>query len=966
MKIKQKLILGYLTVALLAQGVGWVGLQGIQKTHRVFNRVVDESLPVRDGVEELKFAVSAVVASGREIDFIQPENSPSKPTHKYASYLAQEKEADLASETFESALKEYRECLRRYQALSLADTSQMLLRDKIIVAGEEVVDLAGEILELKERGPSKFAWQAKEKELEEAKKIFQEAVREALYQVRQDLAIQKSEIRHIMATSQWMARLAGLFILLTATTIGFSLSFAIANPIRQLKNAAVAIGQGKLQTRIKLSTKDELGALADAFNNMAEYVQHLTSYLLKVCESMVETLIVVTPSGKIRSANKATSHLLGYRRRELFGRHLRMIWPEADLWLQGANFDKLVEKGFQNIETAYFSKTGRTIPVLLSASVMRSSKGKIKGIVCVAQDITDRLRAEEELAQSLSLVRATLEATADGILVINQEGKIGGYNQKFVEMWRIPDAVMAAQDDSQTLAFILAQLKEPSAFLTKIRELHAQPDVESCESLEFKDGRVFERYSQPQRTGGKIAGRVWSFRDITQRKQAEEIIRYQAFHDQLTGLPNRMLFSDRLSVSLANARRNQGKLAVMFLDLDRFKTINDTLGHAVGDRLLQEVAQRLTNCLREVDTVARWGGDEFTLLLPQMSFREDAANIAGRILAALKPTFHIEQHPLHASSSIGIALYPCDGEDAETLLKNADAALYRAKERGRNNYQFYTGAMNEGASELLTLENRLHRALERGEFTLYYQPRVNINTWQITGTEALVRWLHPEQGVVSPQIFMPLAEQNGLIVPLGEWVLQAACAQNKAWQDAGLAPLRVAVNLSPRQFQQPNLVEMVARVLDQTGMEPQFLELEISEPAALQNPDTTRTILRNFYDMGVRLTVDDFGTGYASLSSLKNLPLHTLKIDRSLVRELTADPYDVALATAVIALGRRLNLSVVAEGVETQEQLDCLRGLECEEIQGYLFSQPLPAQEAAKVLQNSQSYPAIEIAAAQT
>lgn len=442
-------------------------------------------------------------------------------------------------------------------------------------------------------------------------------------------------------------------------------------------------------------------------------------------------------------------------------------------------------------------------------------------------------------------------------------------------------------------------------------------------------------------------------RDVTERQQAEEKIRYQALHDLLTGLPNRMLFNERLSISLASASQLGGMLAVCFLDLDRFKTINDTLGHKAGDRLLQCVAQRLAGCLREGDTVARWGGDEFIVLLSHINCKDDAAKIAQRILAAFKPSFDLDGHQLHISSSIGISVSPYDGEEGETLIKNADAALYRAKQQGRNNYQLYTKALNSKAEELLTLENRLHRALEQGEFLVHYQPQVNTSTGEIIQLEALVRWQHPDIGLVSPATFIPLAEETGLIVPIGEWVLKTACAQNKAWHDAGLPPVCVAVNLSARQFQQPNLVEMVGRILSETGLDPRFLELEITESSVMGNMDFSRAMLRDLHNMGVGISMDDFGTGYSSLLYIKNFPLHGLKIDQSFVRDLTTDPNNAAIVTAVIALGHGLNLSVVAEGVETEEQKDFLRSLQCEVMQGYLFSRPLSVSDATKLLQKS-------------
>ncbi|MEH2162023.1 MAG: EAL domain-containing protein [Nostoc sp.] len=437
-----------------------------------------------------------------------------------------------------------------------------------------------------------------------------------------------------------------------------------------------------------------------------------------------------------------------------------------------------------------------------------------------------------------------------------------------------------------------------------------------------------------------------------QRQQVEERIRYQALHDLLTGLPNRLLFSELLSKTLPNATRNNESLAVIFLDLDRFKVINDTLGHTLGDQLLKSVSQRLQDLLRGGDTIARWGGDEFTILLPRVTDIEEVTQVAYRILQALEDPFHLQGHELYVTASLGISLLDNNSPDAETLIQHADAALYYAKDKGRNNYQFYSVSLSAKNPELLTLEKSLRYALEREEFTVYYQPRVNIATEEITGMEALLRWQHPEMGLVAPSVFIPLAEESGLIIAIGEWVLRKACIQNKIWQDAGLPPITIAVNLSLKQFRQPKLVDIITTVLEQTGLEARFLELEIMETTAIEDLDFTRTVLEELKQMGVYISIDDFGTGHSSLSRLQLLPLHTLKIDQSFVKDLKPDSKVAHIIKAIVTLGQSLGLKLTAEGVETEEQFEFLKSINCDEIQGYLFYRPLSVQKATEILES--------------
>ncbi|MCH8050478.1 MAG: EAL domain-containing protein [Chloroflexi bacterium] len=407
---------------------------------------------------------------------------------------------------------------------------------------------------------------------------------------------------------------------------------------------------------------------------------------------------------------------------------------------------------------------------------------------------------------------------------------------------------------------------------------------------------------------------------------------------------------DRLTLALAQVRREKETLAVMFLDLDPFEAVNDTAGHTEGDRLLQSASERLWGLIREGDTVARVGGDEFAILLSGISQVEGAVAVSKRILKDFRRPWVLDGHEFHVTTSVGIAMYPDDGEDAETLLKNADAAMCRAKEQGRYGFQLYTPAMNVAVLERIALENDLRQALEREDFVLHYQPQVNVSSGRIVGMEALLRWQHPERGLVLPMEFIPVAEETGLILPLGEWVLRTACVQNKAWQEAGLPSMRVAVNLSARQFQSRELVNTVTKILEETGLDPDCLQLEITEGDAMQDTEFTAKVLHDLKVMGVQIVIDDFGTGHSSLSYLARFPIDALKIDRSFVGSLPVDQSAAAITAAIITLAHSLNLSVIAEGVETEEQLAFLKERKCDEFQGYLFSKPWPAEAFEAIL----------------
>ncbi|HAK61477.1 MAG TPA: hypothetical protein DCO77_14045 [Nitrospiraceae bacterium] len=453
-----------------------------------------------------------------------------------------------------------------------------------------------------------------------------------------------------------------------------------------------------------------------------------------------------------------------------------------------------------------------------------------------------------------------------------------------------------------------------------------------------------------------------SMRYAIEKKRAEAQILHMAYYDNLTNLPNRLLFQDRLSQAIVQAERYERMSAMLFLDLDNFKRINDTFGHRIGDLLLKAVADRLKESVRDSDsvarqhadilnvTVARQGGDEFTVLLSEVRKPQDVARVAQRFLDKLARPFLLDGHEVFITASIGIAIYAIDGKDFESLLKNADAAMYHAKGQGKNNYQFYKQSMNATALEKLELENDLRRALARKEFLLYYQPQIDVRTGEIVGMEALIRWQHPVRGLVSPADFIPLTEETGLIVPIGEWVLQTACKQSKAWQAAGFAPIPVSVNLSSRQFRQRVLLQTIEQAMDASGLDCRHIVLEITESVVMQEQEASRALLVELASKGLRLAMDDFGTGYSSLSNLKRFPIDAIKIDRSFVMDITTDPDDAAITKAIIAMGRSLNLNVIAEGVETEEQLAFLYQQGCHMIQGFLISRPVPMEEAAKLL----------------
>lgn len=558
----------------------------------------------------------------------------------------------------------------------------------------------------------------------------------------------------------------------------------------------------------------------------------------------------------------------------------------------------------------------------------------------LAARTSEQRRAEERLRLSAN----AFDSTADGILITDINNRMVYVNQAFSNI----TGYSAAEALGQTPK-LLQSGRHDTAFYTEIwRALGDQGHWQGEIWNRRKNGEIFPEWLSISAVLNEQKQRshyVGVFTDISQHKQAQERLDFLANHDPLTHLANRVSFHEWAHEALLRSQRSGHVVALLFIDLDNFKTINDTLGHPVGDALLLAVAQRLADTVRESDIVARLGGDEFTVLLEDLDDGQDAAMLAQKILAALEQPFSLAGQVLYISASIGISVYPLDGQNADTLLKHADLAMYRAKADGRNAYRFFSNDLNVQALDAMLLTNALRTALAKGEFFLNYQPRLSLPDEQVVGVEALLRWRHPEFGFVSPAIFVPLAEQAGLIEHIGEWVLQAACRQASAWQAAGLAPFRMAVNLSARQLRQPDLVERIRAALDTHQLAPHWLELEITESLMVQNPEHTERILRELKNLGIRIAIDDFGTGYSSLSYLKRFSLDYLKIDQSFMRAIPHDPEDVAIARAVLALGTSLKLHVVGEGVETEAQRAFLMAEGCHEVQGFFYCKPLPADE---------------------
>ncbi len=655
-------------------------------------------------------------------------------------------------------------------------------------------------------------------------------------------------------------------------------------------------------------------------------------------------LLLELPEGRIIDANSALGLLVGEKVEALIGRtFLSLRIQESQSVLKTLQRD--MQKTSARAPTPHTQITtldlkGKGIQLELSygiANVEQQCYG-----VLVGRDVTERLRNEAMLKQVLTEQQALLDNALVGIVMVRHR-MILHCNRRFREMFGYGHRSL--EGESMRLLYSDDEMFE----LAGARAYATQTDTSFSGSLEMKraDGSLFwvEATGRILDPASPQEGSIWIFTDISERKAAESRAHFLAYHDLLTGLPNRSLVQDRLQLAVSAAERNETKLALLILDLDSFKTINDSLGHSAGDRLLIEVTRSLSNALRETDTISRLGGDEFMVLLPDLLEAEQCIHVLDKLRQNLVNPFRIDGHEITVTLSVGIALYPDDGQDLETLQKKADTAMYRAKQSGRNTYRFFNKEMNDEAIDRLAIHSDLQSALARGEFELYYQPQVQIASGQLIGAEALLRWNHPGNGQMLPGRFIPPAEESGLIIPIGAWVLQEACRMAANWQTQNLPDIQVAVNLSALQFKQGDIEATVTQALESSGLDPQRLELELTESILIQDTEKVLATIMRLKQLGVRLSIDDFGTGYSSLAYLKSFKVDKLKIDQSFIRDLAQDPDDAAIVRAIITMARSLGLSTIAEGVEDAVTFHHLRLYHCDEVQGYLLSPPLPAHQ---------------------
>jgi diguanylate cyclase (GGDEF)-like protein/PAS domain S-box-containing protein len=646
--------------------------------------------------------------------------------------------------------------------------------------------------------------------------------------------------------------------------------------------------------------------------------------------------------------------MLGYSREELLKLGAPDVSPDADIDELRQRFERTRAIGggavVSESEERYLKrKDGTVFPVEVHRRYFRA--GDRDMIVSVSHDISDRRRAEE----ALRLRDRALQASTNAIIIasaLRPDNPVEYVNPAFERI----TGYAAHEAIGRNCRFLQDEDRDQPALNELRAALRAGRDAQIVLRNYRKDGTLF--WSQltvsPVRDpSGRVTHFVGVSQDITDAVRYREQLEHQANHDALTGLPNRNLLKDRLAQAIAYAQRHRCIFATLFLDLDNFKLVNDTLGHRMGDELLKEIGRRLRARVREDDTVARLGGDEFVLVLNDQPDKESVTQAVHRIIEALARPIVLNGQDLIGTCSIGISLFPGDGADGDTLLKNADAAMYRAKASGRNTFQFFSAEMNAELSQRLSIEASLRRALERDEFRVYYQPRIGLRTGAVEGMEALIRWKSPEFGLISPGRFIPVAEDSGLIVPIGDWVLRAACRQMCEWHERGLSSVPVSVNISPRQFRRKELVTDVARALEESGLAPRWLEIEVTESLVMESAEEFVATLHALKALGIEISVDDFGTGYSSLNYLKRFPVDRLKVDLSFVRDIGSDPEDAAIVKAIVQLGHSLGLQVTAEGVETAEQLAFLKRCRCDQAQGYLFGEPKPAKDIEMLFQRT-------------